>query len=36
VLEVLEHCERERYAQIFVSTPGPMGLLAVAAGKILG
>jgi len=36
VLEILEHCERERYAEVFVSTPGPLGLLGALAGKILG
>jgi hypothetical protein len=33
---MLEHCERERYSEIVVSTPGPIGLAGVAAGKLLG
>ncbi|HVR99188.1 MAG TPA: glycosyltransferase [Thermoanaerobaculia bacterium] len=36
LLEVLEHCERTRYRQILVSTPGPLGLIGLAAGKLLG
>ena len=36
LLEVLDHCERERYSEILVSTPGPIGLLGLAAGKLLG
>ncbi|HEY0782835.1 MAG TPA: glycosyltransferase [Thermoanaerobaculia bacterium] len=36
LLEVLEHCERERYSEILISTPGPLGLLGLAAGKLLG
>jgi hypothetical protein len=35
-LEVLEHCERERYSEILVSTPGPLGLAGLAAAKLLG
>ncbi|HVT16823.1 MAG TPA: glycosyltransferase [Thermoanaerobaculia bacterium] len=35
-LEVLEHCEREQYGEILISTPGPLGLLGLAAGKLLG
>jgi glycosyltransferase involved in cell wall biosynthesis len=36
LLEVLEHCERERYSEILISTPGPLGLAGLAAGKLLG
>jgi hypothetical protein len=36
LLDVLEHCERERYSEILVSTPGPLGLAGLAAAKLLG
>ncbi|MGE0641744.1 MAG: glycosyltransferase [Thermoanaerobaculia bacterium] len=36
VVELVEHCERENYGRIVVSTPGPVGLAAVAAAKLLG
>jgi len=36
LLEVLEHCERERYTEILISTPGPLGLVGLAAGRLLG
>ncbi|HLX09235.1 MAG TPA: glycosyltransferase [Thermoanaerobaculia bacterium] len=36
LLEVLEHCEREGYSEILISTPGPLGLVGLAAGKLLG
>lgn len=35
-LEVIDRCEAARYAGIVISTPGPFGLLGVAAGKLLG
>jgi hypothetical protein len=35
-LEVIDRCEGERYAEIILSTPGPFGLLGLAAGKLLG
>lgn len=35
-LEVLDHCERERYDEILISTPGPLGLAGLAAAKLLG
>jgi glycosyltransferase involved in cell wall biosynthesis len=35
-MELIEHCERERYGRILISTPGPVGLAALAAGKLLG
>lgn len=36
LLEILDHCEKERYAEIVISTPGPLGLLGLAAGRLLG
>jgi len=36
LLEILEHCERERYTAVLVSTPGPLGLLGLAVGRLLG
>lgn len=36
LLEILDHCEKERYSEILVSTSGPLGLLGLAAGKLLG
>ncbi len=36
LLAVLEHCERERYSEILISTPGPLGLAGLAAAKLLG
>ena len=36
VLEMLDTCERERYSEILISTPGPVGLTGLAAGKLLG
>lgn len=36
LLEVIDRCEAERYAEIVISTPGPLGLLGVAAGRLLG
>jgi glycosyltransferase involved in cell wall biosynthesis len=35
-LELIEHCERENYGRIVISTPGPVGLAALAAAKLLG
>ena len=35
-IELIEHCERENYGRILISTPGPVGLAALAAGKLLG
>ena len=35
-LEVIEFLERERFGELIVSTPGPLGLAALAAGKLLG
>lgn len=36
ILEMLDLCERERYSEIFISTPGPVGLAGLLAGKMLG
>jgi hypothetical protein len=36
LLEVIDRCEAERYAEIVISTPGPFGLLGLLAGKLLG
>jgi hypothetical protein len=36
LLEMLDTCERERYSEIVISTPGPVGLAGLAAGKLLG
>ncbi|HEX2225395.1 MAG TPA: hypothetical protein VHN15_14435 [Thermoanaerobaculia bacterium] len=36
LLEILDHCERERYSEILISTPGLLGLAGLAAGKLLG
>lgn len=34
-LDLLEFIEREEFDEIVISTPGPMGLAAMAAGKLL-
>jgi hypothetical protein len=36
ILEMLDLAERERYSEILISTPGPVGLAGLAAGKLLG
>jgi glycosyltransferase involved in cell wall biosynthesis len=36
VLEMLDLCERERYSELLISTPGPIGLAGLIAGKLLG
>lgn len=36
LLEILDHCEKERYSEIVVGTTGLLGLVGVAAGKLLG
>ncbi len=35
-LEIVDHCERAGYGELIVSTPGPMGLAGLAAGRLLG
>jgi glycosyltransferase involved in cell wall biosynthesis len=36
LLEVIEHLEREQYSEVIISTPGPMGFVALAAARLLG
>ena len=36
MLEMLDTCERERYSELLISTPGPIGLAGLIAGKLLG
>lgn len=35
-LEIVEHIERERYDELILSTPGPVGLSGLLAAKLLG
>ncbi len=35
-LEVIEYLERQRFSEVIISTPGPMGLTALAAARLLG
>ncbi len=35
-LEIVDYLERERFTECIISTPGPIGLCALAAAKILG
>lgn len=35
-LEVLAHIEEERFCDVVISTPGPMGLCGLAAARLLG
>ena len=35
-LELLDHCERRGFDELVVSTPGPLGLAGLAAGRLLG
>jgi len=35
-MDMLALCERERFTEILVSTPGPVGLAGLAAAKLLG
>ncbi len=36
VLEIIEYCERQRFDELIVSTPGPLGLAALAIARLLG
>jgi glycosyltransferase involved in cell wall biosynthesis len=36
LLDMLEHCWRERFTEIVISTPGPVGLAGIAVAKMLG
>ncbi len=35
-LEIIEYIERQEFTEIIISTPGPMGLVGLAAARILG
>jgi glycosyltransferase involved in cell wall biosynthesis len=35
-LELLEYFERQKFCELIISTPGPLGLAALAAGRLLG
>jgi hypothetical protein len=35
-LDVIEYIERNRFTDLIISTPGPMGLTALAAARLLG
>jgi hypothetical protein len=35
-MDMLALCERERFTEILVSTPGPVGMVGLAAAKLLG
>ena len=35
-LEVIEYIERQRFSELIISTPGTMGLTALAAARLLG
>jgi glycosyltransferase involved in cell wall biosynthesis len=35
-LDILEYCWREKFTEIVISTPGPMGLVGLAVAKLLG
>ncbi len=36
ILEILDYIQREGFTELIISTPGPIGLSALLAGKILG
>jgi glycosyltransferase involved in cell wall biosynthesis len=35
-LEIFEYIERQRFNELIISTPGPMGLTGIAAARLLG
>ena len=35
-LQIIDHLEREKFSEVIISTPGPIGLSALAAAKVLG
>ncbi|MFO7820679.1 MAG: glycosyltransferase [Lentisphaeria bacterium] len=35
-LKIVEYCEREQFEEIIISSPGPLGLTALAAARLLG
>jgi glycosyltransferase involved in cell wall biosynthesis len=36
ILQILDYIERERFSELIISTPGPIGITALIAAKILG
>jgi glycosyltransferase involved in cell wall biosynthesis len=36
ILQILDYIQRERFSELIISTPGPVGLTALIAGKMLG
>ncbi len=36
VLDIMEHCWRERFTEVVISTPGPVGLMGILAARLLG
>jgi glycosyltransferase involved in cell wall biosynthesis len=36
ILQILDYIQRERFTELIISTPGPVGLTALIAGKMLG
>src|SRR6185436_17429189 len=36
VLQILDYIQREQFSEIIISTPGPIGLTALLAAKMLG
>lgn len=36
ILEVIDYIQRERFTELVISTPGPLGLTALFAGRLLG
>jgi glycosyltransferase involved in cell wall biosynthesis len=35
-LEILDYCERQEFTEFIISTPAPLGLAALAIGKMMG
>lgn len=36
VLEIIDYVQREKFTEVIISTPGPVGLCALLAAKVLG
>jgi glycosyltransferase involved in cell wall biosynthesis len=36
ILDILEYCWREKFTEIVISTPGPLGLVGLLAARLLG
>jgi glycosyltransferase involved in cell wall biosynthesis len=36
LLEILEYCWREKFCEVVISTPGPLGLVGLMTAKLLG